>query len=88
MSACKEFVDGANEGYISIVCDNYWVVIFMEEYNDAMLPFARCCFSGANIVGRVGTSCCQNCQLEFLRYHWRYYLIGGTLPLDMFWSYV
>ena len=40
----KEFVDGVVEVYGSVIWDNYGIVLFMEEYGDAMLPFARYCF--------------------------------------------
>ena len=34
--AHKEFVDDA--------CEGYGFVLFMEEFGDAMFPFARLCF--------------------------------------------
>ena len=42
--ACIEFVGGACEGYEYVVCDNYGIVNFMEEYGCAMFPFIVYCF--------------------------------------------
>jgi hypothetical protein len=42
--AHKEFVNGACEGYGSVVCDNYGVIILMMEYGDVMFLFAMYCF--------------------------------------------
>ena len=65
-----------------VVCDRYGVVIFMEEYDDAMFTFARCCFGGS-ILEIIGTSCCENCMVGFLRYCLEYYLVPGIcLTID------
>ena len=42
--ARKIFVDGANKGYGSVVCDNCGIVLFVEEHDDAMFLFNEYCF--------------------------------------------
>ena len=41
-----EFMNNASEGYGFVVCDNCGVVIFMEEYGDAIFPYTKYCFLG------------------------------------------
>lgn len=37
----EEFVENVCKGYRSVVCDNFGVFIFMEDYDVAMIPFTK-----------------------------------------------